>query len=257
MKSVQIKKLILAAVISSGVGLSVPAFSEIPSNRAVDIDSTENIAAPPDRNITNPNVDGYTPREVAPVVESADVDHEGVVHFEPNSVTLSQQGEGQLKQLVEQLDKDKPIALTVSMHTQSESQSVRGSKDSSAGYPGEGEGLAGRDISPPDTRTSNTPGATPNESHAINNNSQAVESEQENRAELIARYRVESIRLYLQEKGIEVVEWNMEGQPSSFSDIQPSESAGLAGRQEADLENVQQVRVVVIGEIQPEGLSSL
>src|SRR5688572_29311678 len=146
MKSVQIKKLILAAVISGGVGLSVPAFSEISSNRAVDIDSTENITAPPDRNITNPNVDGYTPREASPVVESADVDHEGVVHFEPNSVTLSQQGEGQLKQLVEQLDKDKPIALTVSMHTPSESQSVRGSKDSSAGYPGEGEGLAGRNI---------------------------------------------------------------------------------------------------------------
>lgn len=239
MKQVHIKKLFLAtavAVAVGGVGLSVVANAENRLNQTSG-DSVENITAPPDRNITNPNVDGYTPREAAPVVESVDVDHEGVVHFDPNSVTLSPQGEGQLKQLVEQLDKDKPIALTVSMREgydpaaeSRQSQSVHGSKDSSAGYPGEGEGLAGRNIEP----------------------------SQENRAELIARYRVESIRLYLQEKGIEVVEWNMEGQPSSFSDTQPSAEAGVAGRTEAELgENVQQVRVVVIGEIQPEGLSSL
>lgn len=234
MKQIQIKKLILATAITvAGVGFNVNADDRFDKTS----DSVEALTAPPDRNITNPNVDGYTPREAAPIVESADVDHEGVVHFDPNSVTLSQQGEGQLKQLVEQLDKDKPIALTVAMRerhdpkTESpQSQSVRGSKDSSAGYPGEGEGLAGRNIEP----------------------------SQENRAELIARYRMESIRLYLQEKGIEVVEWNMEGQPSSFSGTQPSAEAAMAGGTEAGLgDNIQQVRVVVIGEIQPEGLSSL
>jgi hypothetical protein len=98
---------------------------------------------------------------------------------------------------------------------------------------------------------------------AARSNSAAVGSEQENRAELIARYRVENIRLYLQEKGIEVVEWNMEGQPSNFSGTQSPEDSGLTGRdtsqasQSSEVSNVQQVRIVVIGEVQPNGLSTL
>lgn len=245
MKIVHMKKLVLAAAIAGVCNWNFSANAENtvnlnPANR----DSMENRATSRDNNITNPNIEGYKAPDSTPVVESANIDHEGVVHFQPNSVTLSQQAEGQLKQLVEQLDKDKPVALTVTMQegyeTQShQPQSAEGSKDSSAGYPAEGEGMAGR------------------------SKSTAAGGEQENRAELIARYRMENIRLYLQEKGIEVVEWNIEGQPSNFSGKQLPEDSGLTGRdnsqasQSSEISDVQQVRVVVIGEVQPNGLSTL
>lgn len=252
MKSISMNKLILAAAIAGVCSLNISAHAENSSSSIQKGDSIEKRATPRDNNITNPNVEGYTAPDAAPIVESANIDHEGVVHFEPNSVTLNQQAEGQLKQLVEQLDKDTPVALTLAMQeegyeTEGEIQSqrpesVEGSKDSSAGYPAEGEGLAGR---------SNTAGS-----------STAV-GEEENRAELIARYRMENIRLYLQEKGIEVVEWNMEGQPSSFSGTQPSDDTALTGRdnsqtgQPGESQEVQQVRIVVIGEVKPNGLSTL
>lgn len=251
MKIVHMKKLVLAAAIAGVCSWNISANAESSVNvNPANGDSVENRATSGDRdnNITNPNIEGYNAPDSAPVVESANIDHEGVVHFQPNSVTLSQRAEGQLKQLVEQLDKDKPVALTVTMHEGYEAggetkshqpQSVEGSKDSSAGYPAEVEGMAAR------------------------SNSAAVGGEQENRAELIARYRVENIRLYLQEKGIEVVEWNMEGQPSNFSGTQSPEDSGLTGRdtsqasQSSEVSNVQQVRIVVIGEVQPNGLSTL
>jgi hypothetical protein len=259
MKPMNIRKIILTATMASAAAFSFSASAENGIN--AERDSVENRTTPPDRNITNPNIEGYSASETAPIVESAEIDHEGVVHFEPNSVTLTQQAEGQLKQLVEQLDKNKPVSLTVDMQQGydanrvidgQQSHGVQGSKDSSAGYPATGEGMAGR------TDPAN-PNMTPDSTRPMNN-AQARDAELENRAELIANYRVESIRLYLQEKGIEVVEWNLEGQPSSFSGTQLSEATnsptGHTGQLQ-DLEDVQEVRIVVIGEIRPEGLSSL
>jgi outer membrane protein OmpA-like peptidoglycan-associated protein len=248
------KKLILSTAIAGVAVLSVPAGAASDVYPGGTTDATENRAVPQDRNITNPNHDATTQ---STSVSNADIDHEGVVHFEPNSVSLTQQAEGQLKQLVEQLDKDKPVSLTLEMRDSGadvnsssslSTQRAPGNMDSSAGYPADAEGLAGRTNS---ADSATDPAAQPS------TNAEALEAEQRERAQLITQYRAENIRVYLQEKGIEVVEVSVEGEAAISNGIQSTEQSSLSTTQGQTAEDVQQVRIVVIGEVRPEGLSAL
>jgi len=197
--------------------------------------------------------------ESSTMAASSEVD--GTVHFEPNSVTLTESAERQLKQVVDQLDKSAPVALTVELQgtyssegdISSSSSSTTLGQDSSAGLPMDERGLAGGGVSP--AERSGMPGNAP----VPSKNTEALEREAAERAVLISRYRAENIRQYLERQGIEVVEWNMEGEVSSAAGGTSSD-AGFATSNPAaqqSAEEVQQVRIVVIGDVQPEGLSAL
>lgn len=198
--------------------------------------------------------------ESSTMAASSEVD--GTVHFEPNSVTLTESAERQLKQVVDQLDKSAPVALTVELQgtysdggdiSSSQSSSATLGQDSSAGLPMDERGLAGGGVSP--AERSGMPGNAP----VPSNNAEAIEREQEDRALLISRYRAENVRQYLERQGIEVVEWNMEGGVSSAAGGTSSDTGFATSNPSAQqsAEEVQQVRIVVIGDVQPEGLSAL
>lgn len=330
MKQLNLKPLVASVMIAgSTMGLSIPGLS-IPGisvtgisaaqadNNAVNSQSmqrhtTESRSVnnnPPDRNITNPNIgphSGPVPDSGA-TVSSADIDHHGIVNFEPNSVTLNRQAERQLQQLVAQLDKTKPVSLTVAMSdgtlpvqqsdnsSSSRAESVRGNQDSSAGYPAGAPNTTSSRINPADGTINpgdgtTEPGiatiqrgdaidsrqrnaATGSRAGAVNpepgvadtgqnTGGSAREIEEANRVELISRYRMENIRRFMEESGVEVVESNMESATAGSGDTQSMEApatddlSGIRGSQAGQpQEEVQLVRILVIGEIQPEGLSS-
>lgn len=312
MKKFNLKPLVATVMIAgSTMGLSVPAVQA--DNNAINSQTMQrdsgsdsrSVNNPPDRNITNPNVGPYSNPgpDSGATVSSAEVDHHGIVNFEPNSVTLNQQAERQLQQLVAQLDKAKPVSLTVAMSdgtlptqqsessTSSRADSVRGNQDSSAGYPAGAPNTTSSRINPIDGTTEPgiatiqrgdtiqqpaqqrgdaiEPGAgTPTTEPGVVDSGRvtggtAQETEEANRAELISRYRMENIRRFMEESGVEVVQLNMESATAGSGDTQSREIpvtddlSGVRGSQAGQpQEEVQLVRILVIGEIQPEGLSS-
>lgn len=284
MKRLNLKKLVLSAAIVSAGSFAFSAVAENTSSISSEAQSSQSITVPADRNITNPNSGSVTYRESrATTTESVSIESgdettnsargsesnamaaseevDGTVHFEPNSVTLTESAERQLKQVVDQLDKNTPVALTVELQgsysessdiSSSQSSSATLGQDSSAGLPMDERGLAGGGVSP--AERSGMPGNAP----VPSNNAEAIEREQEDRALLISRYRAENVRQYLERQGIEVVEWNMEGGVNSAGGT--SSDTGFATSNPAaqqSAEEVQQVRIVVIGDVQPEGLSAL
>lgn len=290
MKHLNLKKLVLSAAIVSAGSFGFSAVAEnansiSSSNVSTNVQSSKSVTVPADRNITNPNTQepgSVTYKEsTSTTSESVSIESgsetnsmsgsesmaatsevDGTVHFEPNSVTLTESAERQLKQVVDQLDKSTPIALTVEMQgaysegsdiSSSQSSSAGLGQDSSAGRPMDERGLAGGGVSP--AERSGMPGNAP----VPSDNAEAIEREQEDRALLISRYRAENIRQYLERQGIEVVEWNMEGGVSSAAGSTSSDTGFAASNPAAQqsAEEVQQVRIVVIGDVQPEGLSAL
>ncbi len=289
MKHLNLKKLVLSAAIVGAGSFGFSAVAEnansmSSSNVSTNVQSSKSVTVPSDRNITNPNTPdsgSVTYKETTSTTsESVSIEGgsetnnmsdsdsiaatsevDGTVHFEPNSVTLTESAERQLKQVVDQLDKGAPVALTVELQgtysdgsdiSSSQSSSATLGQDSSAGLPMDERGLAGGGVSP--AERSGMPGNAP----VPSNNAEAIEREQEDRALLISRYRAENIRQYLERQGIEVVEWNMEGGVNSAGGT--SSDTGFATSNPAaqqSAEEVQQVRIVVIGDVQPEGLSAL
>jgi hypothetical protein len=79
-----------------------------------------------------------------------------------------------------------------------------------------------------------------------------AQTQQENRSQLVSMYRAENIRDYLEEKGFNVVQWNLESESTGAQNIGVSR---LDNRADAQSQDVQQLRVVVSGEIATEGLS--
>jgi hypothetical protein len=295
MKRLNLKKLVLSAAIVSAGSFAFSAVAENTSSITNDAQSSQSINVPADRNITNPNTPEY--RDSVSNSESTSTSSEGLssesrtietnsvsgsetnsvsgeattmaasevdgtVHFEPNSVTLTESAERQLKQVVDQLDKNTPVALTVELQgsysegsdiSSSQSSSATLGQDSSAGLPRDERGLTDAGVSP--AERSGMPGNAP----VPSNNAEAIEREQEDRALLISRYRAENVRQYLERQGIEVVEWNMEGGVSSAAGGTSSDTGFATSNPSAQqsAEEVQQVRIVVIGDVQPEGLSAL
>lgn len=266
MQRLNLKKLVLSAAIVGAGAFAMSAGADM--NRDTmnrDAQSQSVTPGPADRNITTPNTPEYSNRNVTEngAIESGEAstlaaEVDGTVHFEPNSVTLTESAERQLKQVVDQLDKSTPIALTVELQgtyndgsgMSSQSSSATIGQDSSAGLPMDERGLAGGGVSP--AERSGMPGnaATPS------NNAEAIERENADRAQLISRYRAENIRQYMERQGIEVVEWNLESNDAAGGSSDPGfATSNPSARQSA--EEVQQVRIVVVGDVQPEGLSAL
>jgi hypothetical protein len=274
MKRVNLKPLVLSAVIAGSIlVLSVQADnSSVKSQNMRETTESRSVNNPPDRNITNPNIGPHS----NPVPDSTqdtsavttEIDHQGVVNFEPNSVTLTEQGERQLQQLVTQLDKEKPVSLTVAVlesGSPAQSSETQPSTNVSAARPDQRNAMTGR-INPAD---GSVQVGIDDSQPRIDDSGQSLngavqEPEQADRAELISRYRMENIRRFLEEKGVEVVQWNMESEAAAFSNTQIMENSATDGRRDIQRpqasqaqDEVQMVRIVVIGEIQPEGLSSL
>lgn len=334
MKNSNLKKLVLSTAIigASSFALSTTAEqSGSSSNSNYDLRQSESQSvtapSPTDRNITNPNVEGYSStsaettstsstvtvkssnmdkatsnvdkanssasereqvtnrqemmndsqnssdRSVSSVENSpssveGEMDVDEMVNFEPNSVTLTESAEMQLEKVVEQLDKGKPVALTVEVQGSmidndmtSESSTSAASattmnQDSSAGFPADERGVAGARISP----TERGEASISANSTLPSNNAEALESEQQDRAQLISRYRAENIRQYLERQGVTVVQWEMEGgvtgaASGATTDTGFATQSGGASTQHS--EEIQQVRIVIVGDISPEGLSAL
>lgn len=306
MKNVNLKRLVLSTAI---IGASSLAFSAVAeqSGSANNYDArqseSQSVTTPDraDRNITNPNTEGYSStnssergstsnrdqmnnsrdqlnsgrdqmdstedRSISATSGEADVDE--TVHFEPNSVTLNESAEMQLEKVVEQIDKDKPVALTVEIQGSttegdmtSPSSATSGTtmnQDSSAGFPSDERGVAGARVSPTERGEA---GIAANSTQP-SNNAEALESEQQDRAQLISRYRAENIRQYLERQGVTVVQWEMEGGVSGAASGETTDTgfatrnqAGGADAQQSG-EDIQQVRIVIVGDVSPEGLSAL
>jgi hypothetical protein len=173
----------------------------------------------------------------------------------------------QLEKVVEQIDKDKPVALTVEVQgsttednmtsQQSTSSATTMNQDSSAGFPADERGVAGARVSPTERGEA---GVAAN-STLPSNNAEALEAEQQDRAQLISRYRAENIRQYLERQGVTVVQWEMEGGVTGAASGETTDTgfatqSGGANAQQSG-EDVQQVRIVIVGDVSPEGLSAL
>ena len=322
MKSLNFKKLVLSTAIigASSFALSTNADqSGSSSNYDMRQSESQSVTAPSpaDRNITNPNVEGYsstsaetTSKSSTVTVKSTNMDKanssarereqvtnrqemtndsqssadqsvssvesevvvDEMVNFEPNSVTLTESAEMQLEKVVEQLDKDKPVALTVEIQgsmiendmtsesSTSATSATTMNQDSSAGFPADERGVAGARISP----TERGEASISANSTLPSNNSEALESEQQDRAQLISRYRAENIRQYLERQGVTVVQWEMEGGVTGAASGETTDTGFATQSGGANIqpsaqqsEEIQQVRIVIVGDVSPEGLSAL
>lgn len=288
MKTFNIKKLAISAAIASVATLGVSAMAEntdVDQSQVQQVEEIQSTTYPEtssdpsfsesrsgnpgsslpsninteDETVTNPNVEGYSDRSDMsgpdmegtqdrvsgqPAIEQSQpassspssssqlaAQAESSIQFEPNSVSLTQQAERELERASQQLDKSKPVALIVAVDDlgSAGSSSAGINQDSSAGYPAQ-DSVAG---------TGAGKGADP-------------QIQQENRSQLVSMYRAENIRDYLEEKGFNVVQWNLESESTGAQNIGVSR---LDNRADAQSQDVQQLRVVVSGEIATEGLS--
>lgn len=294
MKNANLKKLALSLAVASSAtwGFSVAAEDSGAVNQRYEntrIETSTSSTVSSDRNITEPNVsssnlnkssagadpsrdleanqktfsseshrmESHRSEVVTTDQAAAEADHSGTVRFDTNSVTLDQQAQSELQQIVNQLDKTKPVALVVEVQDEfglsgsTQSTSARANQDSSSGYPAREPTVAGSTMSP--TETIGESGGIPGNSARPSNTAEAIESEREDRAKLITLYRAENIRDYLEDKGIQVVQWKLDGEAATgqnigVSRLEPGETAAS---------DVQEVRVVVEGDVEPEGLSAL
>lgn len=289
MKTFNIKKLAISAAIASVATLGVSAMAEntdVDQSQVQQVEEIQSSTYPEtstdpsfsesrsgnpgsslpsninteDETVTNPNVEGYSDRSDMsgpdmegtqdrvsgqPAIEQSQpassspssssqlaAQAESSIQFEPNSVSLTQQAERELERASQQLDKSKPVALIVAVDDAASagSSSAGINQDSSAGYPAQ-DSVAG---------TGAGMGSDP------------AQTQQENRSQLVSMYRAENIRDYLEEKGFNVVQWNLESESTGAQNIGVSR---LDNRADAQSQDVQQLRVVVSGEIATEGLS--
>jgi len=289
MKTFNIKKLAISAAIASVATLGISAMAEntdVDQSQVQQVEEIQSSTYPEtstdpsfsesrsgnpgsslpsninteDETVTNPNVEGYSDRSDMsgpdmegtqdrvsgqPAIEQSQpassspssssqlaAQAESSIQFEPNSVSLTQQAERELERASQQLDKSKPVALIVAVDDAASagSSSAGINQDSSAGYPAQ-DSVAG---------TGAGMGSDP------------AQTQQENRSQLVSMYRAENIRDYLEEKGFNVVQWNLESESTGAQNIGVSR---LDNRADAQSQDVQQLRVVVSGEIATEGLS--
>lgn len=289
MKTFNIKKLAISAAIASVATLGISAMAEntdVDQSQVQQVEEIQSTTYPEtssdpsfsesrsgnpgsslpsninteDETVTNPNVEGYSDRSDMsgpdmegtqdrvsgqPAIEQSQpassspssssqlaAQAESSIQFEPNSVSLTQQAERELERASQQLDKSKPVALIVAVDDAASagSSSAGINQDSSAGYPAQ-DSVAG---------TGAGMGSDP------------AQTQQENRSQLVSMYRAENIRDYLEEKGFNVVQWNLESESTGAQNIGVSR---LDNRADAQSQDVQQLRVVVSGEIATEGLS--
>lgn len=199
--------------------------------------------------VTSMENDNYS-RNRAPATVS--VDHEETVQFE--GTALTDESEGKLEDLVEALDKDKPVAVIVAMEESPDSQNMSGQRDNIA--PGTTNPAMNS------TNTSTDAGAQSRDSGmAATGTSQTADTPE---STTVFSQRVENVRQFLEEKGVEVVEWTFEdsadGQTLSGStNTTPSATDGLAtgGSATQPQEDVQQIRIVISGAMEDGGISSV
>lgn len=285
MKKLNVKKLVLSTAIISASSLVFAGAGNTDATKNYDAPQSQSQSvtapAPADRNITNPNTGEYSnssstmgddtqsERTMSSAEVDVEVDVDETVRFEPNSVTLTESAEMQLEKVVEQIDKDKPVALTVEIQgsmmeedltsTQSSTSSATVmNQDSSAGFPADDRGVAGARLSP----TERGEAGIPANSTRPTVNTEAVQAEQQDRAQLISRYRAENIRQYLERQGITVVQWELEGGVTQAAG--GTSDTGFVSGNKAEIsaaeqrgEEIQQVRIVVVGDVRPDGLSAL
>jgi hypothetical protein len=172
--------------------------------------------------------------------------------------------------VVEQIDKEKPVALTVEIQgsttegdmtsAQSSASATTMNQDSSAGFPAGERGVAGARISPSESGEASISANTQPNSTQPSNNAQALESEQQDRAQLISRYRAENVRQYLERQGVTVVQWEMEGGVTGAASGETTDTGFATSNQlgaTESAEDIQHVRIVIVGDVSPEGLSAL
>lgn len=308
MKNFNLKRLVLSTAIIGASSLAFTATAEqaggvnnydAPQSEAQSV----TLPNPADRNITNPNTEGYsstdnrdatlnnssTPGARDTVTQDAitqdsmdssgqlgsgdraisglsdqQVEVDETIHFEANSVTLTESAEQQLESVVEQIDKERPVALTVEIQgstiegdmTSSQSSSAATmNQDSSAGFPADERGVAGARIHP----ESGELGISANTTQP-SDNAQALEAEHLDSAQLVSRYRAENVRQYLERQGVTVVQWEMEGGVMGAASGESTDTGFATSNQLGAMESsedVQQVRIVIVGDVNPESLSAL
>lgn len=313
MKNFNLKRLVLSTAIIGASSLAFTATAEqaggvnnydAPQSEAQSV----TLPNPADRNITNPNTEGYSstdnrdatlnnsstpgardtvtqdsmsqeaitqdsmdrndpldsPDRAISGLSDQQVEVDETIHFEANSVTLTESAEQQLESVVEQIDKERPVALTVEIQgstiegdmTSSQSSSAATmNQDSSAGFPADERGVAGARIHP----ESGELGISANTTQP-SDNAQALEAEHLDSAQLVSRYRAENVRQYLERQGVTVVQWEMEGGVTGAASGESMDTGFATSNQLGAMESsedVQQVRIVIVGDVNPESLSAL
>lgn len=271
MKNANMKKwllsLAIASVAATGYADSINKNQSIESSSSTSTSATSNSAADgSNRNRIeeqNSVTESTTQRETYTNTESqrsanasgdqSAISQEETVQFETNSLALTDESEDKLENLVQNLDKSKPVAVTVEVQepvaTSSSSyrepatsdpavsSSEPGMKDSSTGYP----------TDPSVTDSTMTPA---NPSSTMDSSVDPQREARERNTQALSQYRAESVRQFLEEKGLDVVEWNVEGSGQKQT-ISVTEDNGQP------IEDVQQIRIVISGEAGREGLSAL
>lgn len=148
------------------------------------------------------NENGYA-RSAESAGKSSDIAHQETVQF--SGIELTDKAEERLEGLVEELDKDKPVAVTIAL---------------------EGSNLAEGSQAPRDTADAGNSGMAEN-------------------AAVLAQ-RVDRIRAFMEEQGVEVVQWQFEG-------MEPQQPA----QQQSLQEDVQHVRLVIVPAQGADGISAL
>ncbi len=223
MKTVTMKKWILALAVTgaSASGFAAPANSSstVTSERTSVIETTRETSSNTGHQHSN-----------------ATLSREEVVEFKEDSMALSKESQLQLENLVQTLDKSKPVAVTVEIQENSED--------------------APASAAAADRVTSTEPGATtptseqPSVATRANPATTVVPTEVDEQpvAQTLGQQRADSVRQFLQDKGVDVVEWTVEG-------TEEKQSISVT-RDDQPIREAQQLRIVITGEGE-EGLSAL
>jgi hypothetical protein len=187
---------------------------------------------------------------------AAGIDHEETVQF--SGTELTDESEKKLENLVEALDKSKPVAVIVAMQDPSlrsnteanpNTTGTNAGTNTSTSVPGSttNPGIASNTTSSRDTSAGNDITGSRDSSASRNPTTDAGGSTGGDiQNESLFSQRVDEVREFLREQGVEVVQWQIEGSTAQQTQQSPSLQ-----------EDVQQVRIVIAGTSQIETLSTL
>jgi hypothetical protein len=158
--------------------------------------------------------------------DAVEFDHEETVQF--TGTDLTDASEEKLEDLAEALDKDKPVAVIVALQESSADISNTETANSTSDIRTEQELNESRNnMANSNTQTTDT---------AVNNGAQGTNSAQgqvANGAEFAER--VDRVREFLREQGVNVVQWQFEGTNQSQA----------ISQQDVNQEDLQQIRIVI------------
>ena len=211
-------------------------------------------SAPLERTITLPKVDASPATKIPPMVGVLPKknSYQGIIRFAENETYLTLEAEKNLDVIVAQVQKEKPVVLKLALQTVGENDPAPSlNRDSKIGPAAQETDSSRPAYSSKASTHQDSAAGFPVDSNRSETDSNAVSVNQREFVHRIAEERITNIKQYLHRQGVNIQSIHIEGEADAVR--MTSELPG----ESAEESSVQQIRIVVLGNIASERVGNL